>query len=179
MKSRRRSPDWVASKDMRAAIQRELVPAALELGWVVVKQRPIRKEERWFGSFDFERVNPDRIEHLGFDFQYGEAPDIWLSLALWTGEAGVCTLFRTGGYSDPSTSAKPFWRGLLRRFHRSPRRDLLGLAIARGRERLLLAEAYFREGPSHPRRGWLATLPPYRWPDGYDERLRALSGRAK
>ena len=57
-----------------AGIRGELAPAALVLGWVPRERQPRRKGERRCGEFEFERVGPNRIEHMGFDFQYLDIP---------------------------------------------------------------------------------------------------------
>jgi hypothetical protein len=158
---------------MVARISSELVPAALALGWVPLRQQPARKGERRFGEFEFERVAAERIEHMGFDFQYGDHPDIWLCLALWTGEAGVCTLFRSGNCRNYSERREPLWRRVLSNQRReSPPRDVLAGALANGLRCLQLAEGYFREGVEHPHLRLTQTLPPYRWPEGYEERMK-------
>lgn len=166
-------PGWVSPKVMKAAIAAELVPAALALGWIPEPRRPNRKGERRFGEFEFERLSTDRIEHMGFDFQYGDEPDVWLCLALWTGEAGVCTRFRTGGCWNRSKPAKPLWRQVWGRLRREqPAKDPLAEAMASGLHCLKIAEAYFKEGTAHPDLGLTQTLPPHSWPDSYVERMK-------
>lgn len=172
-KRRQHGPGWISPKAMMAGIKNELVPAALALGWVLQERWPARKGERRFGEFNFERVAADRIEHLGFDFQYGDDPDVWLCLALWTGEAGVCTLFRTGACWGRSRYGKPLWRRIWRSLRQErPANDPLAEALALGLQRLQIAEAYFKEGAEHPDLGLIPTLPPYQWPDGYADRMR-------
>lgn len=158
---------------MIAGIRAQLVPAALALGWVALERQPRRKGERRFGEFEFERIAANRIEHMGFDFQFGDKPDVWLCLALWTGEGGVCTRFQTGGCWDYSERAKPFWVLILNRFRREPApKDPLAEAVATGLRRLRIAEAYLREGVAHPDLGLTETQPPHQWPDGYAERVK-------
>jgi hypothetical protein len=157
---------------MMAGIRGELMPAALALGWVPLERRPGRKGEHRHGEFEFERVGPDRIEHMGFDFRYGDRPDVWLCLAVWTGEKGVCTLFRTGSCGTPSARRQPSWQRVVKRIRReaSPQ-DPLAEALAKGLRRLQIAEAYFRDGADHPELGMTDTLPPHDWPEGYAERM--------
>lgn len=170
---RPRGPGWISPKAMKAAITAELVPAALAMGWVPEPRRPNRKGERRFGEFEFERVLPDRIESMGFDFQYGDKADVWLCLALWSGEGDVCTLFRTGNCWNYSERDEPLWQKVQRRLQREqPPQDPLAEALAKGLRRLQIAEAYFKEGSDHPDLGMTQTLPPYQWPDGYAERMK-------
>jgi hypothetical protein len=157
---------------MMAGIAKHLVPAALALGWVPRERQPARKGERRFGEFEFERVLPDRIEHSGFDFQYGDKPDVWLCLAVWSGEGGVCTLFRTGSCWNSSEPSAPLWDRFRSKFRREqPPRDPLGEALKEGFRRLQIAEAYLKEGSDHPDLRLTQTLPPHRWPDGYADRM--------
>jgi hypothetical protein len=152
---------------MMAGIRAQLVPAALALGWVPLERQPGRKGESRFGEFEFERLGPDRIEHIGFDFQYGDRPDVWLCLAIWTGEGGVCTRFRTGSCWNYSAHGKPYWLWVLSQFRRGPLpQEPVAEALAKGLRRLQIAEAYFREGADHPDLSLTQTLPPYQWPDG-------------
>jgi len=156
-----------------AGIANELVPTALALGWARQGRRPGRKGERRFGEFEFERVSTGRVESLGFDFQYGYDPDVWLCLALWTGEAGVCTLFRTGSCWGRSRYGKPLWQRIWRRLRRAPpANDPLTEALALGLQRLQIAEAYFKEGTEHPDLSLIARRPPYQWPERYADRMR-------
>lgn len=172
-KRRPHGPGWIAPKTMMAGITKELVPAALALGWIPQERQPARKGERRFGEFEFERVSTDRIEQMGFDFQYGDEPDVWLCLALWTGEDGACTLFRTGDCWDHSERREPFWRKVRIRLRREPSpQNPLAEALAKGLRRLEIAEAYFQEGADHPDLSLTRTLPPYRWPDGYADRIK-------
>jgi len=166
---------WVAPKSMMAGIQAQLAPAVLALGWEPMERRPARKGESRFGEFEFKRVEADRIESLGIDFQYGDKPAVYLCLALWTGEAGVCTLFQAGGCYDCSERKRPLLRRLREDMRRKPAEDALANALSKGLERIHLAEAYFRQPFSHPDIGLVATRPPYRWPEGYDDRIRRLS----
>jgi hypothetical protein len=157
---------------MMVGIRGELAPAALALGWVPRERQPGRKGERRFGEFEFERIGPDRIEHMGFDFQYGDRPDVWLCLAVWAGEGGVCTLFRTGNCWNYSARQKPYWSRVMSQFRGKPLpQDPLAEALAKGLRRLQVAEAYFREGADHPDLGMTQTLPPYQWPEGYADRM--------
>lgn len=138
-----------------------------------MERLPARKGERRFGEFEFQRLGLDRIEHMGFDFQYGDKPDVWLCLALWTGEGGVCTLFRTGGCWNYSERTKPLWRCLIDKLRREPTpEDPLADALGKGLQRLQIAEAFFKGGADHPDLRLVATLPPYRWPDGYADPMR-------
>lgn len=155
-----------------AGIRGELAPAALALGWTPLERQPARRGERRYGEFEFERIGPDRIEHMGFDFQYGERPDVWLCLALWTGEEGVCTLFRTGNCRNYSAHREPSWLLGVSQFRRKPTPEgPLAEALSQGLRRLQIAEAYFREGADHPDLSLTQTLPPYRWPEGYIDRM--------
>lgn len=170
-KGRARGPGWVAPKVMKAAIARDLVPEALALGWTPCEPQRARKGERRFGEFDFERVSKDCIEHMGFDFQYGDKPDVWLCLARWKGAEGICTSFGTGSCWDSSRS-RSLWRWLVHGPERGPPpQDRLAASISKGLERLRIAEAYLRLGVEHPDVGLRTTLPPYRWPEGYEERM--------
>ncbi|WP_309604573.1 hypothetical protein [Phenylobacterium sp.] len=172
-KRRARGPDWVAPKVMKAAIARELVPEALALGWTPCEPQRARKGERRFGEFDFERVSKDCIEHMGFDFQYGNKPDVWLCVALWKGEEGICTSFETGSCWDASRRSRSLWRWLVDRPKPAPPpENPLAASIARGLDRLRIAEAYFLAGIEHPDLGLGSTLPPHRWPEGYEERMK-------
>jgi len=158
---------------MMAGIAKDVVPAALALGWVPLERQPARKGERRFGEFEFERVYADRIESMGFDFQYGDKPDVWLCLALWAGEEGVCTRFHTGSCWNYSERAKPFWPRVFSSSRPEPLpQDPLAEALAKGVRRLKIAEAYFREGADHPDLGLTQTLPPHQWPEGYAERVK-------
>ena len=171
-KRRKHGPGWISPKAMMAGIANELVPAALALGWVMQERWPARKGERRFGEFNFERIAADRVEYLGFDFQYGDDPDVWLCLALWTGEAGVCTLFRTGACWGRSRYGKPLWRRIWRSLRQErPANDPLAEALALGLQRLQIAEAYFKEGAEHPDLRLIPTLPPYQWPDRYADQM--------
>ena len=157
---------------MMAGIRAELVPAALALGWVQLERRPSRKGESRYGEFEFERIGPDRSEHMGFDFQCGDRPDIWLCLAIWTGEEGVCTMFRTGNCWNYSAQRKPYWLRVVSQFRREPLpQDPLAQPLANGLRRLRIVEGHFREGTDHPDLGMTQTLPPYQWPEGYADRL--------
>ncbi len=158
---------------MMAGIAKDLVPAALALGWAPLERRPARKGECRLGEFEFERVSADRVETMGFDFQYGDKPDVWVCLAIWTGEGGVCTLFRTGNCWDSSAHRKPYWLRVVSQFRRKPLpQDPLAEALAKGLRRLEIAEAYLREGADHPDLGLTQTLPPHQWPDGYADRMK-------
>jgi hypothetical protein len=157
---------------MMAGIRGDLAPAALALGWNPLEREPARRGENRYGEFEFERIGPDRIEHLGLDFQYGDRPDVWLTLAVWTGEAGVCTLFRTGTCWNFSAYRKPYWQRLVGLLRREPLpQNPLAEALAKGLRRLQIAEAYFREGADHPDLVMTQTLPPYQWPEGYADRM--------
>lgn len=156
---------------MTAAIRTQIVPAALALGWTPRGRQPGRRGKSRYGEFEFERLGPDRIERMGLDFQYGDRPDVWLSLAVWTGEGGVCTLFQTGDCWNYSDYRNP-WLWLLSHFRRKPRSpEPVADAVAKGLRRLEIAERYLREGVGHPDLRMIQTLPPYRWPAGYGERM--------
>jgi hypothetical protein len=156
---------------MMAGIRAELLPAALALGWVQLERQPGRKGDRRYGEFEFERIGPDRIEHMGFDFQYGDEPDVWLNLAVWTGESGACTLFRTGNCWNYSAHGHSYWRRVMSQFPREPLpQNPLAEALAKGLQRLQIAEAHFRDGTVHPDLRMTQTLPPYQWPEGYADR---------
>lgn len=156
---------------MGAAIRARLVPAALALGWVPLARQPGGRGERRHGEFEFERLGADRIERIGLDFQYGDRPDVWLSLAVWTGEGGVCTLFQTGDCWNYSDYGNP-WRWLLARLRRKPASGEIGAeALAKGLQRLQIVERYLHQGVGHPDLRMIQTLPPYRWPEGYGERM--------
>jgi hypothetical protein len=169
-KRKKHGPGWVAPKTMMAGIREQLVPAALALGWVPMERRPGRKDQRRFGEFEFKRVRPSQVEHMGFDFQYGDKPDVWLCLALWTGEDGVCTLFQSGNCWNYSEHMKPLWRDLLDMLKPKPRpEDPLAHALNKGLQRLQIAEALFNEGARHPDLHLIARRPPYRWPEDYGD----------
>lgn len=171
-KRRPHGPDWVSPKAMKTAIARDLVPEALALGWAPCEPRRGRKGERRFGEFEFERVSKGCIENMGFDFQYGDKPDVWLCLARWRGAEGVCTSFETGSCWDASRRSRSLWRSLVDRPKRAPPpKDSLADAIAKGFRRLRIAEDYFRVGIEHPDLGLGTTLPPHRRPEGYEERM--------
>ncbi|WP_293682553.1 hypothetical protein, partial [uncultured Phenylobacterium sp.] len=138
-----------------------------------LERRTGRKGASRYGEFEFERIGANRIEHMGFDFQYGDRPDVWLCLAVWTGERGVCTLFRTGNCWNYSAYRKPYRLWVVSQFRREPLpQHPLAEALAKGLRRLQVAEAYFREGADHPDLGLTQTLPPYQWPDGYADRMK-------
>lgn len=173
MHRRSHGKGWVTPKSLMEGIRAELVPATLAVGWVPLERQPARKGSRRFGEFEFERVSTDRIEHMGFDFQFGDKPDIWLCLALWTGEGGACTLFQTGNCWNYSERGEPFWRKVRNKLRREqPLRDPLAEALAKGLQRLQIAEAYLQEGIDHRDLGLTRTLPPHSWPDGYADRIR-------
>lgn len=158
---------------MMAGVRGELAPAALALGWIQQEPQPGRKGESRFGEFEFERVGSNRIERMGFDFQYGDRPDVWLCLAVWTGERGVCTLFRTGNCWNYSAYRKPYWLRVVSLLRREPLpQNPLAEALAKGLLRLQIAEAYFRDGADHPDLRMTQTLPPYQWPEGYADLMR-------
>lgn len=162
-----------------AGIRAQLVPAALALGWVPIGRQPARKGERRFGEFEFERLGPDRIEHMGFDFQYGDKPKVFLCLALWAGEGGVCTSFHTGGCDEYSEMLKPLWRRLMDKLRRTPPpEDPLADALNKGLQRLQIAEAYFKDGADHPDLSLIQPRrPPEAWPDSYAGRLHEFTTR--
>lgn len=165
--------DWISPKAMKAAIAKDLVPEAAALGWVPAQPQRARKGERRFGEFEFERVSKYCIEHIGFDFQYGDNPDVWLCVARWKGREGICTSFETGNCWDASRRSRSLWRWLVDRAGRaSLPQDPLAASIAKGLERLRIAEAYLQTGIKHPALGLGSTLPPHSWPDGYAERMK-------
>jgi hypothetical protein len=172
-KRRPHGPGWVSPKAMKVAIAKDLVPEALALGWSPRQPQGNRKGERRFGEFEFERVSKERIEHMGFDFQYGDKPDVWLCLACWKGAGGVCKSFETGSCWDASRRSRSLWRWLVDRPKAAPPpEDPLAAAIAKGLERLRVAEAYLQIGIKHPDLGLASTPPPHSWPDGYAERMK-------
>jgi hypothetical protein len=166
VKQRPRGPGWVAPKALARAIQSELVPAALALGWVARGQNRGRRDKSRFGEFEFERAAPGRFEIMGFDYAYGDKPEVWLCLARWTGEDDVCTSFETGNCADLSEHMKPFWRRWIAKLGRPTAPvDPLAQAIKIGLQQLWIAEAYLRSGARHPNLHLIAGRPEMqKWP---------------
>lgn len=158
---------------MMAGIREKLVPSALELGWVPLERQPGRKGETRFGEFEFERLGTNRIERMGFDFQYGDKPDVSLCIAVWTGDEGGCTLFRSGYCANFSPRRNAFWLSMLKKLRRAPSsQESRAEALAHGLRRLKIVEEYFREDVEHPDLRMTRILPPYQWPDGYADRIK-------
>lgn len=174
-KRRKHGPGWVAPKVMRATIVRDAVPVALGLGWAPLQIRPARKGERRFAEFDFERIFHNRIEHAGFDYQYGDRPSVWLVVARWRGQNGVCVEFSqiTLGDDPPRRS----WWGFRlprRRDPPPPAAERATQAVAEAVRLLHVAEARLQEDTPL---GLVSGDP--QWPDGYAERMRDFAAAAQ
>jgi len=151
------------------------VPAALALGWVPRPREPCRRGESQFGEFQFERLRPNRLERMGIDFRYGDRPDVWLCLAVWSGERGICTSFSSGDCSNSVPRRLGLWvlRPLYRRCQPAKR---LAKVLARGHRLLGTADRYFCEGGKHPGLSMITTSA-QGWPEGSGERMRSISAR--
>lgn len=171
MRQGKHPPGYASPKAMSAAVRAQLVPAALALSWVSRKCKPTRRGGCQYSQFEFERLGPNRIEHIGFDFRYGSKPDVWVSVAVWTGEGGVCTSFKAGDCWDFARYRKP-WLLLWGLLWPVPRRRRMAEALAKGLRRLQIAERYLRDGVDHPDLMFIPRVPPHRWPGGYEDRIR-------
>ncbi|WP_397401321.1 hypothetical protein [Phenylobacterium sp.] len=162
-KHRKHGPGWISPKAMMAAIASELVPAALASGWVRRERQPGRKGERRLGEFEFERVSADRVESLGFDYQYGDQPDVWIRFSLrLLDKDGVGPTFWTGNCANYSDYRKPLWRQWIDWLHRAPAPlDPLAFALERGLDRFEIVEEFFRTGALH--RDFNIYSPQVRW----------------
>lgn len=161
-KRRKHGPGWISPKAMMAAIDSKLVPAALASGWVRQERQPGRKGQRRLGEFEFERVSAGRVERLGFDYQYGDQPDVWIMFSLRLDNDGVGPNVWTGNCANYSDYRKPLWRQLIDWLYRGPApADPLAFALDRGLQRLEIVEEFFRKGAIH--RDFNIYSPRVRW----------------
>lgn len=167
-KKRGRGPGWVPPKAVAAAIQAELVPQALALGWVPRSERRSRRGESSYGQFEFERLRPGRIERLSVDFQYGDRPEIDVSFGAWTGEGAVCIGSESGSCWEGST-LRWLWRLTFGRLSRGRPDERVAKALTTASKDLRVIERYLREGLAHPSLVVFRRVPPYRWPAGHEE----------
>ena len=110
LKRRRRKAHgrrWIAPKDVATGIRSQLVPIAIGNGWRPMEQRRARKGEHRLGEFSFERAKTGRVEHIGFDYRYGDKPDVWIMFSLRLDEGSAGPAFWTGNCANYSNYRKP------------------------------------------------------------------------
>ena len=78
-----------------------------------------------------------------------------------------------GRLLEPVEVSHALWRQVWGKLLPEPSaKDPLAEALASGLQCLQIAEAYVKEGADHPDLALRQTLPPYRWPDGYANRIK-------
>jgi hypothetical protein len=175
---RRRTRPPISQRAVADAIALNLVPAALDLGWIQAKPDPDRRGRSRFGLFEFERLEPNRLSKLSFDFRYGYEAEVWLRIAIWSVKFGANIVMSSTNFGDGDQDVKSHWHSYLDRLFRRPTpptpSDPIAHAIARASARLQILESYLDNGIEKEGLTLRRHLGATTWPPEYADRMNAL-----